>query len=114
MKFEENSNLEFDERANLVYEEIKKEYPLIDENAIYKAAALSKAIDDKSTYDDKFDRYYCIMYIIGKEDAEFSHVYNDAYNLFSKNLLNEENTKIMNQITEYVSGYRDSFPEYNI
>lgn len=111
MRFQENSDLELDERINLVFDEIKKEYPLLDENAIYKAAALAKPLDDKSTYDDKFDRYYILMYIIGKQDSEFSHVYNDAYELYNKGLLNEDNNKLMDKISEYVLGYSDSFPE---
>ena len=51
------------------------------------------------------------MYLIGKEDAEFPHVYNDAYNLYSKGLLSTENSELMDKISEYVSGYSDSFPE---
>lgn len=111
MRIKENSDLEFNERVNSVFDEIKKDYPLIDENLIYQAAAIARPIDDKTKADDIFDRYYILMYLIGKEDAEFPHVYNDAYNLYSKGLLSAENSELMDKISEYVSGYSDSFPE---
>ena len=47
MKFEYNSNLEFDERIKLVAKEIVDEYPLIEYDVASVAAAHAVPIDDR-------------------------------------------------------------------
>ena len=64
MSFEYNENLELMSRIKLVREEIKKQYPLIDNMAAVMSATLSPTVDDKPTNSERFERYYFILLII--------------------------------------------------
>lgn len=111
MRFEYNSHLEFEDRVNLVSQEIQDEYPLISEKDAMVAAALAMPIDDKVTGDEKFDRYFYLMHTITKDSDEFTHVFNDAFNLYQDGELQESNQDLMQEIMNYLIGDRDSFPE---
>lgn len=111
MKFEYNANLQFQERIEQVKKEILEEYPLISEDYALLAASLSSTIDDKSTNDDKFDRYYYLLKIIGKENEEFSHVFNDLFNLYQKGFKKNINNLLTISIIDYITGSRKKFPE---
>ena len=78
MRFEYNTDLNFEERVALVRREIQDEYPLINDRDATVAAALAVPVDDKLTNDDKFDRYYFIMHTIRRGDDEFPHVFNEV------------------------------------
>ena len=110
MKFSYNSNLSFYERITQVAEEIRKEYPLISFKDAAYAAADAIAVDDKVTNDEKFNRYYYIMKIIGRDHDEFSHVFNDAYKVYEDGLKDQLYIQAMENIIEYALGNRDEFP----
>lgn len=111
MRFAYNSDLKFGDRVALVRQEIQDEYPLINEHDATVAAALATPVDDRITSDDKFDRYYFIMYTIKKFDNEFSHVFNDAFNLYEQGFQKKSNQAIMKEIVSYMAGDQDIFPE---
>jgi hypothetical protein len=111
MRFEYNTDLNFEERVALVRREIQDEYPLINDRDATVAAALAVPVDDKLTNDDKFDRYYFIMHTIRRGDEEFPHVFNDAFNLYQEGLEKEKYRDAMTEIMNYMIGDRDTFPE---
>ena len=111
MRFEYNSNLLFSDRLKLVTQEILDEYPLISKDYALIAASLSSTVDDRSTNDDKFDRYYFIMKFIGKNHDEFSHVFNDSYNLYKEGFQKDIYNKAMLNIINYASSDSSFFPE---
>ena len=111
MKFEYNANLVFDERVQMVVNEIKNSYPNITDEDAYAVAVLDSPIDDKSTNDDKFFRYYLIMRILGKNNSEFMNVFKDMYELFNRGLKSQKNKRAIIEIVNYVIGDRNSFPE---
>lgn len=110
MKCEYNSDLEFQERLVKVTNEIKKDYPLISTDDAVKIASITLPINDYPTNDDKFDRLYRIMLIIGKDNPEYSHAFNDLYNLYEDGLKNPIYKELMTGIIDYCAGLRDSFP----
>ena len=111
MRLEYNTNLSFEDRVLLVSKEILDEYPLIEKEKAIEAASLISPIDDKITNDDKFERYYFILKTIDRENEEFSHVFNDAFNVYEAGLEKEINNNIMNDIIEYASYNTNIFPE---
>ena len=111
MKYEYNANLEFPERVALVSEEIKSAYPLLPDDVVKKAAAISLPINDTVTNDDKFDRLYRILYVIHSDYDEYSHVFNDLYAIFEDGLENNTYIKIVGGLVDYYNGLRDTFPE---
>ena len=111
MNFEYNSNLTFKERVDLVAKEIMSEYPLLSSDDAVKAAALATPVDDKVTNDAKFDRYYFILKNIDPSNEEFSHVFNDAFNVYQKGLKDDKYNTAMLGIIDYVNGMRADFPE---
>lgn len=110
MKFEYNKNLTYNDRVSLVAKEIRDEYPLISDHDAALAASFATPVDDKATNDEKFDRYYFIMKVIGKNNDEFSHVFNDAFDLYRDGLNSEIYKNAMFSIIEYATSDRD-FPE---
>lgn len=110
MKYEYNSNLDFENRIVEVAYEIKNEYPSIVIDDAIKAASLSTPIEDKVSNDDKFNRLYNILLTIDKEHEEFPHVFNDAFNLYQDGLKNELYNNVMKEIIKYIEGERLTFP----
>lgn len=111
MRFEYNSNLLFSDRLKLVTQEILDEYPLISKDYALIAASLSSTVDDRSTNDDKFDRYYYLLKIIGRDNEEFPHVFNDLFNLYQQGFNKNINNLLTLSIIDYATGNREKFPE---
>ena len=112
MNFSYNSNLEFDERVQVVADEICKEYPLISRQDAVFAAGNAVAVDGKVTNDVKFNRYYYIMKTIGRHHDEFPHVFNDAFKVYDQGLDNCLYIDVMPKIVDYLTGGRDAFPGF--
>ena len=110
MTYDYDSNLELKDRVVKVASEIKKEYPLISTEDAVKAAAISSPISGRVTINDKFERLYHILMVIGKENVEFPHVFNDLYNVYENGLLNEDNNNLMTKIVDYICGTKNEFP----
>ncbi len=110
MTYDYDSNLELKDRVIKVASEIKKEYPLISTEDAVKAAAISSPISGRVTIDEKFERLYHILMVIGKENSEFPHVFNDIFNIYESEILNEVNTSLMGKIIEYICGNINEFP----
>ncbi len=110
MNYDYNSDLEFKDRVTKVASEIKRVYPLISIDDAIKAAAISNPINGPVTVNDKFDRLYRIMLVIGRDNVEFIHVFNDSYNLYDSGILNDKYVNLMGKIIDYMSGQRDDFP----
>ena len=113
MEFEYNSNLEFEERVELVSKEIKKKYSDISNKSIIEAASIANVIDDYVTNDDKFDRLYHILLVLDKNKEDSTVVFNDLYNIYEDGLKNNRNIDMMTELVKYYSGNRESFPYMN-
>ena len=111
MRFEYNSDLDFDERVEFVFHEIKDAYPEIEDFLIRDISENTLPIDDKVSNDDKFDRYYLILRIIGRDHPSFSQVFNDLYNVYEDGLHNKVYLNVMPKIIDYANGSRSDFPE---
>ena len=111
MKFEYNKDLLFEERVRLVTKEILSEYPLISAQSAKEAASLATPIDDKVLPEDKLDRYYFIMKIIGNKHDEFSHVFNDAFEVYQNGIRDDKYNTLMENIIKYMKGEMEVFPE---
>ena len=111
MKFDYNSHLDFMERCSFVANEIQKEYPLISLKEAVRAASFTIPLDDKVTNDIKFDRYYFILRTIGRGHDEFSHVFNDLYDLYVDGFEKVEYNDLMLKIIDYAAGDDISFPD---
>ena len=110
MRFQYNDNLNMIERIRLVSDEIKHNYPLIDENSAIMAATLSSPIDDKPTNSDKFERYYYMLMYLKPTSPEYSHVFNDLYDVYEDGIENRAYNDCMVEVINYVSHKRDNFP----
>lgn len=110
MKFEYNSNLDFDDRVSLVFNEIKSAYPKIDDLSASKASIIAFPINDYVTSDDKFDRLYKILLFLNKNNAEYPRVFNEMFDLFEEGLSDYRYNDIMMEITKYLNGDRKTFP----
>ena len=113
MKFEYNADLDYDKRVTKVTYEIKKAYPLIDIEAARSAASMCMPLDDKPTNEDKFLRYYYILYYLEPRDLEYRHVFNDLYDLFSEGIDNEKYNNCVREIMRYMLMERENFPLIN-
>ena len=111
MMFEYNENLNKEERIQLVSNEIRKQYPLLDdENAIYMSAILSSPVDDKPTNDEKFERYYHLLHNIAPNNKEFLHIFNDLYNVYEDGIEKQQYNECTEEIIKFISGERFDFP----
>ena len=52
------------------------------------AATLSSPIDDKLTNSDKFERYYYMLMYLKPTSPEYSHVFNDMYDIYEDGIDN--------------------------
>lgn len=110
MTFQYNDNLSMIERIRFVSAEIKRNYPLIDDNSAIMAATLSPTIDDKPTNSDKFERYYYMLMYLEPTNPEYSHVFNDMYDIYEDGIDNNVYNDCMIEVIKYVSHKRDKFP----
>ena len=110
MIFGYNANMSLIERVRQVSNEIKKNYPLIEEGAVAIASTLSPPVDDKPTNSDKFKRYYYLLRYLHPTNAEYSHVFNDMYDIYESGIEDETYKMCMLDIIKYVSHKRETFP----
>lgn len=110
MRFERNDCLEYEEKIKLVAKEIMDKYKYISEEEAEKVAGLASDIEYNPTPDDKMDRYYYILRIIGRDHIEFANVFNDLYKLYEEGFEKEENITNMNNIIKYIETPGSKFP----
>lgn len=110
MRFEYNCDCTLEERINIVIDEIRENYPLIDLKEAKMIAALSSPVDYKVTNDDIFERYYYMLLILKKGHPSYNRVLKDSFEIYNDGLNNPKLIMIMEEILKYASGDRLSFP----
>ena len=110
MIYEYDSDLYLYERIAKVANEIHRVYSDISMDDAKEIASITNPINDKVTNNDKFDRLYKIMLVIGKDHPSFSHVFNDCYDIYEDGSLNEKYNNVMYEIIKYLNGNSYSFP----
>ncbi len=113
MRYEYDSDLPFIERVTKVANEIHKCFDRIDIKDCNKIAAITNPINNTVSNNDRFDRLYKIMLIIGKDHPDFDHVFNDCYSVYEKGSLSESNKNMMFELIKYLNNERDTFPMYS-
>lgn len=111
MRFEYNTDLCFNERIEMVANEITDAYPMILKTEALTAAAHATPVDDKMTSDDKFDRYFFILKTIGRGHIGFYLVLSDAYNLFQRENLSGNYRDAMIKMISYANHEIDTMPD---
>ena len=112
MKFEYNADLTYEERVIQTSKEILDTYPGISKTEAIFAAGHTSSVDDRVTNDNRFERYYYILRTIGKNNAEFKKVLNDAYIVYNMGLSDRKYIDIMPKIFDYFISNNVDFPEF--
>lgn len=59
---------------------------------------------------DRFERYYYMLMYLEPTNPEYSHVFNDMYDIYEDGIDNNVYNDCMIEVIKYVSHKRDNFP----
>lgn len=110
MKFQNTERCSITDRLRIVSNEILEMYPKISSDNILKIASLCDIVSDNVDTDVIFRRYYYILLVIQDDKSNFDIVYKDMKRFCGKELDNDLNKYLYDDIEKYVNGELDSFP----
>ena len=110
MRFEENSNCDFEEKVNLVTKEIIDVYPDISSEKAKEIAILDETINKPANNDTKFVRYYYMLLVLNQNPHYKKEFFSKMFDLINLGLEDEKLYFLFTEVYNFMSGRRLDYP----